>query len=239
MSKLSSLTNKLTGSDNGGKGLFNLSIPGCSLGGLIPVTKETEVHSLGDLLESVTDTIGNLNTIAHMAYCLGEVANEKSMLRILDNITNSILAVAYEMAMRIASVMGAQILGMFGTVAGTILNLVNAIFDFLTSVVKLYETLMAIWDNIRHRALGNWDDFMSQSDCEYMFASIAACIINKLFGDKLRKFEMEVTQKITETGQKWNSAIASELADTNNLANFVRHESFMVNKANDQLRLFA
>ena len=239
MSKLSSLTNNLVGGSNTGKGLFNLSIPGYSLGGLIPVTQETQAHSLGDLVESVTDTIGNLNTIAHMAYCLGEVANEKSMLRILDNITNNILAVAFEIAERIASVMGAQILGMFGTVAGTILNVVNSIFDFLTSIVRLYETLMAIWDNIRHRALGNWSNFMSQEDCEYMFSTIAACIINKLFGDKLRKFEMEVTQKITETGQKWNSAIASELADTNNLANFVRHESFMVNKANDQLRLFA
>lgn len=238
MSKLSSLTNKLT--DSGGSGgIFNLNIPETSLGGLIPITKGTEVHSLGELMESVSDTIGNLNQIAHMLYCLGEVANTGSLLRILDNITNNIIAVAFEMAERIASVLYGQLLGMFNTLAGTALNLVSAIFDFLTSIVKIYETLKAIWENARNRALGNWDDFMSQEECEYMFSTIAACILNKLFGEKLAKFEQKVTQKITETGQKVNTAMANELADVNNLSNFVRHESFMLDKANQQLQLFA
>ena len=238
MSKLSSLTNKLT--DAGGSGgLFHLNIPETSLGGLLPITKETDVRSLGELMESVSDTIGNLNQIAHMAYCIGQVANTDSLLRILDMITNNIAAVALEMAERLTSVIQGQIMGMFGTLVGTALNLVNSILDFLTNVLKIYNSLRSIWDNIRHRALGNWDDFMSQKDCEYMFATIASCMLNKLFGDKLAKFEQKVTQKITETGQKINTAMANELADVNNLGNYIRHESFMLDKANQQLQLFA
>lgn len=223
----------------GSGGLFNLNIPEVSLGKLIPITNGTEVTSLGELANAAVDTIGNLNQIAHMAYCIGEVANKDSLLAILDNITNNIAAVAFEMAERLASVIQGQILGMFGTLAGTALNLVTSILDFLTNVVKIYESLMSIWDNIKNRALGNWKNFMSTEDCEYMFASIASCMLNKLFGDKLAKFEQKVTSKITETGQKLNTALASELADVNNLSNYVRHESFMLDKANKQLSLFA
>lgn len=240
MSKLSSLTNSLTrASDDSSGGLFNLKVPGTSIGNLLPITKETEVTSLGDLTNSLTDTIGNLNQIAHMVYCLGQVANPDSMLRILDNITNSLMAVAFEMAERLASVIEGQILGMLGTVVGTALNLINSILDFLTQIVKLYENLLAIWDNIKNRAKGNWDDFMSQTECEYMFSYIASCLLNKLFGDKLAEFERKVTSKITEKGQSINKALANELADVNSLGNFVQHESFMMKKANEQLKLFA
>lgn len=240
MSKLSSLTNKLTRSSDGvSTGLFNLHIPESSLGNLLPITKESEVTSLGELTESLADTIGNLNQISHMVYCIGEVIKDPSMLLdILDDITNNLIAVAVDMAQRLASVVQGQILGVLGNVVGTAINLVTSVLDFLTSVVKVYESLLQIWDNLKNRSMGNWDDFMSKKECEHMFAYMASCMINKMFGDKLAKFEQNITSKITEAGQSLNSSIASELADVNSLSNYVRHESFMMNKANEQLQLF-
>ena len=241
MGGLSSLTNALTrASDGKSHGLFHLNIPSTSLGGLMPITKETEITSLGELAASVSDTLGNLNQIAHMAYCLGEmITNPEMLLHVLDNITNNLAAVAFDMAEKLASVVEGQILGAFGTVVGTALNLANSILDFLTSVLQVYESLLNIWDNIKNRARGNWNDFMSQEQCEFMLASIASCLLNKLYGDKLEKFERKVTSKITETGQSINKALSNELADVNSLGNYIRHESFMMNKANQQLQLFA
>lgn len=241
MSKLSSLTNKLTGATDGiSNGLFNLSIPSVSLGGVLPIVQETQVTSLGELTQSLTNTIGNLNQAAHMAYCLGQVImHPDMMLGILDNITNNLAAVALDVADRLASVVQGQILGMMGTVLGSALNLINSILDFLTSVLQIYNSLKNIWDNLKNRALGNWNDFMSQDECEYMFATIAGCMLNKMFGDKLAKFERKVTSQITEVGQDFNRALSNELNDVNVLGNFIRHESFMMNKANSQLKLFA
>ena len=231
---LKSITNSLLGHGSNGP-LYNL--------GIIPndsFLKEFEfLGNINDIANDALNAISGINQVAHMAYCIGEVANKDSLLKILDNITNNIAAVALEMAERLASVLQGQIMGMFGTLVGTALNLANSILDFLTSVVKIYQSLMDIWDNIRHRALGNWKNFMATEDCEYMFASIASCMLNKLFGDKLSKFEQKVTRKITETGQKINTALSNELADVNNLGNYIRHESFMLEKANAQLQLFA
>lgn len=241
MSKLSSLTNQLTRATDGlSTGLFNLHIPESSLGGILPITQATDITSLGELTMSLADTIGNLNQVAHMAYCIGEVIKHPDMLlNILDDITNNLIAVAADMAQRLASVVEGQIVGILGNVVGTAINLVTSVLDFLTSVVKIYETLLQIWDNLKARAAGNWDDFMSKKECEHMFAYMAACMLNKLYGDKLAEFEQNVTSRITEAGQSLNTSIAAELADVNSLSNFVRHESFLMNKANEQLQLFA
>ena len=241
MSKLSSLTNMLTGaSDESSKGLFHLHLPESSLGGILPVTKETDITSLGELTSALSDTIGNLNQIGHMAYCLGELIKDPSMmLGILDNISNSLLAVAFDMADRLASVIQGQILGIMGSVVGSAINLITSILDFLTAILRIYNSLVEIWENLKNRAMGNWDDFMSKEQCEQMFAQIASCMLNKLYGDKLAKFEEKVTSKITEAGQSIHSSITDGLADVNSLSNYVRHESFLMNKANEQLQLFS
>lgn len=239
MSKLSELTNKLTrATDSGSNGLFNFNVPECSIGGLIPVTKGTTVTSIGELADSMANTAGNLATIANMAYCIGElIKHPEMMLRILSNITNNITAVAVEVAGRIASVIGGQILGLFSTVAGTMLNIVNSILDFLTSVLQLFENLVNIFKNLKWKGLKSWKNLMTQEECEFMFATIANCILNKLYGEKLQKFEQKVTGKITKYGQKLNQALTEELADVNALGNYVRHETYMVDKANAQLSM--
>lgn len=236
---LGKLTNALTrAQDSESNGLFNFNVPGTSIGGVIPITKETQVTSIGELSNSLSDTMGNLATIAHMAYCIGEIIKDPTMLLgILSKITNNLTAVAFEMASRLASVISGQIMGLFSTVAGTALNLINSILDFLTALLQLFENLVNILKAIRDRGRQTWKNLMTQEDCEFMFANIACCLLNKLFGDKLAKFEQKVTNKITKFGQDLNTSLTNELADVNNLGNYIQHETFMMNKANAQLAL--
>ena len=70
---------------------------------------------------------------------------------------------------------------------------------------------------------------------KFMFAAMAGCMLNQLFGDKLRKFENKITNKITEIGSDINGQIAESLADTNVISNYVTHQSFLMNKATTQI----
>lgn len=240
MSSLSKLTNKLTRAKGSkSNGLFHFNVPGSSIGGVLPITHETEVTSIGELAESITDTMGNISTIAHIAYCIGQIIQHPQMLLgILSKIANNITAVAVEIASRLASIVGGQIMGMFATIAGTVMNLVNSILDFLTALIQLFESLIDLFKRLRNRGKYNWDHLMTQEECEFMFANIACCILNKLYGDKLAKFEQKVTKKITDFGQDINQSLTEELADVNVLGNYVRHETFMVNKATEQISMF-
>lgn len=236
-SSLSVLTNSLTGG-SAGKGLFNLSIPSVTLDNIVSIEKD-QVSSLSQLYSSVVESVQNLNQLAHTAYCIGMVITDPSMLlNVLNQIAGSVAAVAYDMAQRIATLIENQILGAFGQIAGTILHVVSSVLNFLQALLNIYNAIKKIIENLSKMSLDNLDDFMSKEQCEMMLAMMGACLLNKLFGDKLNEFENKVTKAITETGTKINDAISKELTDVNNMASYLDHEAFMMNKATEQLNLF-
>lgn len=236
-SPLSILTNQLTGGA-AGQGLFNLSIPSVTLDNIVSVEKD-QVSSLSQLYSSVVDSVQNLNQLAHTAYCIGMVITDPAMLlNVLNQIAGSVAAVAYDMAQRIASLIENQILAAFGQIAGTILHVVTSVLNFLQALLNIYNAIKRIIENLSKLSLDNLDDFMSKEQCEMMLAMMGACLLNKLFGDKLNEFESKVTKAINDTGNKINDAISKELTDVNNMATYVDHEAFLMNKATEQLNLF-
>jgi uncharacterized coiled-coil protein SlyX len=64
---------------------------------------------------------------------------------------------------------------------------------------------------------------------------MAACMLNKLLGSKLRKLEEKITNKITDTGEKLNSALADELADVNSMSAHIDRQTMMMKKAEAQI----
>lgn len=237
-SPLSLLTNQLTGGDYG-KGLFNISIPQITLDLVNPI-EGFKASSLSQLYGSVVESVQNLNQLAHTAYCIGMVITDPSMLlNVLNQIGGSIAAVAYDMAQRIASLVEKQISAAFSQIAGTILNVVGSVLNFLQSVINIYNAIKQIIENLSKLSLGNLDDFMSKEQCETMLAMMGACLLNKIFGDKLNKFEQKVSKAINDTGAKINDAISRELTDVNNVARYVDNEAFMMNKITEQLNLFS
>ena len=60
-------------------------------------------------------------------------------------------------------------------------------------------------------------------------------MLNKFLGNKLQSFEQKISGKITEAGDKLNSAIASELTDVNSLSSYLEREKFMMEKAAKQI----
>lgn len=237
-SPISLLTNQLTGGASG-QGLFNISIPTITLDNIMTVGK-ANVSSLSQLYGSVVESVQNLNQLAHTAYCIGMVITDPSMLlNVLNQIGGTIAAVAYDMAQRIASLVEKQIAAAFGQIAGTILNVVGAVLNFLQALINIYNAIKKIIENLSKMSLKNLDDFMTKEQCEMMLAMMGACLLNKLFGDKLNKFEQKVSKAINDTGAKVNDAISRELTDVNNVARYVDNEAFMMNKITEQLNLFS
>lgn len=220
------------------EGLFNINFPKVTLDNFLSIETPEET-SVSGLLSSVVESVQNLNQLAHMAYCVAYfISNPQAMLDVLGMIAANALAVAVDMAERITSVLEGQIIGAISQVGGTILNIVNSVLNFLDALVDIYTALKKGIENLSNIAIDSWNDFMTKEQCEMMLAFIGACLLNKLFGSKLDEFERKITNKITETGAKINDAIAEELTDVNNVANYINHESFLMNKATEHLNLF-
>lgn len=230
---LSDISSALTGG-KGGINVFHLNVNSSVLG-----FEGESINAVSEGAKAITDIIGRANQLVHTAYCIGEAITHPAMLKnILDRIGGNLAATALDIATRICDCIGGQIQGMFSTVAGTVLNVVNSVLSFLNSILGLVEQLEEIWKRLMNLGKQSFYKFMAQEDCEFMLAQMSMCMLNKLFGDKLTKMEQKVTKAVSEQGQKMNSALADSLADTNSLANYVKHESFMVDKATQQLNFF-
>lgn len=226
----SALTNAITGQ---GKGFFDIKIPNFSI---IKGVETDNVKSLGQLVTSVTDSAQNLIQVGKMAYCAGlMLANPGMLLGVLDNVANNLLAAATDIADRLAAQVKGQITQALSQISGSISGLVNNALGFLGSILDVVEAVENMFDDAIKIGELDFDAFMSEEDCQYMFATMAACMLNKFLGNKLQSFEQKISGKITEAGDKLNSAIASELTDVNSLSSYLEREKFMMEKAAKQI----
>ena len=194
------------------------------------------VGTASQFATDVAGALGDVTQLAKMAYCVGQAfINPDMVLGVLDNIAGNILGVATDMADRILGAMQGQINQAIGQITGTAINAINAAFGFLNAVVDFAEATVNLLNTVSKLGKGNLDFKVSQEECEFMFAAMAGCMLNQLFGDKLRKFENKITNKITEIGSDINGQIAESLADTNVISNYVTHQSFLMNKATTQI----
>lgn len=229
-SPLSALSNIISGQ---GKGFFDLKIPGFSISGGF---ESDSVQSLGQLVSSVTESAQNLIQVGKMAYCAGKMlTNPSMMLGVLDVLGNNLLAAATEMASRLANLAMGQISQALGQITGSVTGLINNALGFLGALLDVVEAIKNLFDNSFNIGSLDFDNFMSDEECQFMFATMAACMLNKFLGSKLQDFEQKIAGKITEKGQALNSAIAEGLADVNSLSSYMERERFMMEKATKQI----
>lgn len=217
----------------GNKGLFNIKIPTFSLS---QGFDSQGVKSIGGVVNSVVDSAQNLLQGARLAYCLGTmITNPAMFLGMLDTLANSAVAAAADMASRIASLVKGQITQALSQITGTITGLINNVLGFLNSILNLYDSILNLIESLKNIGNWDWEDFMAEEDCEYIFAMMAACMLNKFLGSKLQELEQKISNKIIETGSQLNSAIAENLADVNTVSSYIERETFMMNKATKQI----
>lgn len=226
----SSLFRSITGS---GSGIFDVKLPGFSITGGF---QSSEVGSLGELVSNVVSSAENLIQAGKLAYCIGKmIMNPGMALGMLDVLGNNILAAATQIAGRLAYLIKGQITTAVGQIIGSATGIVGAIFGFLGSLADFTKAIKDFIESIFNLGFGDWDEFMSDEDCEYIFATIAACMLNKLLGNKLQELEQKLSSEITEAGDKMNSMIADSLSDVNSVSSYLERERFMMEKATKQI----
>lgn len=226
----SSLTKAISG---GGKGVFDVKLPSFSISKGIQVSS---VSSLGDLAASVTSSAQNLIQGGKMIYCIGKmIASPGMFLNALNILGNNVLAAATAIASRLANQVRGQLNLALSQITGSITNLITNALGFLGSIIDLADSIKNFVKNLLNLGVGDFDEFVSDEECEYMFATMAACMLNKFLGDKLQKFEKEISGKISEAGDELNSAISDNLADVNSLSSYIEREKFMMEKATKQI----
>ena len=226
----SSLLRTITGN---GLGFLDVKFPGFSITGGF---ETSSVQSLGEMATSVVSSAQNLIQAGKLAYCVGKmIANPTMALGVLETLGNNILAAAAQIAGRLASLIKGQITAAMGQIIGSVTNLVGSLFGFLGSIADFVKAIKDFIEAISNLGLGDWDDFMAEEDCEYIFATIAACMLNKLLGNKLQELENKLSSEIIEAGDKMNSAIADQLSDVNSVSSYLERERFMMEKATKQI----
>lgn len=195
------------------------------------------VESLVEKAKNVVAGSEKLSLIANMSYCVGRaITNPSMLLNSLSMIGNNIFAATLQMAERIVSVAYGQITQALGQFTSLINNLLDSALNFINSMVKVLDAVRNLFDRVNIVSAKKYEEYMSDEDCEYMFASMAACMLNKLLGSKLRKLEEKITNKIVDTGEKLNSALADELADVNSMSAHIDRQTMMMKKAEAQVR---
>ena len=194
-------------------------------------------ESLVQKAKTVIASSEKLSRIANMTYCVGRaISNPSILLNSLSMVGNNILAATLQMAERIVSVAYGQIAQALGQFTSLISNLLDSALSFINSMVKVLDAFLSLFNRVDRKQSIDFQANMSDEDCEWMFASMAACMLNKLLGSKLRKLEEKITNKIVDTGEKLNSALADELADVNSMSAHIDRQTMMMKKAEAQVR---
>ena len=148
---------------------------------------------------------------------------------------SSAMGVAMQMASRIVDAISSQINRFTSGIGSRISGLLRNSFKLLVGLLNLGYQIWDFIDNITKTTF----DFLSWlgdvKDCEYMFAMIGRCLLNKTLGSKVTSIQNNIITKINKYGDQINSKLEKEMEDIDTVNNFLSKEVMLINKANKQL----
>ena len=182
---MSNALQKMASLINGNSGYLDIKIP------VLNFQKgysEVGVSSLGGAANSLINSAQNVIQATKMGWCMfggftssGFIGAWAGMLNI---VANSALAVAASIAGRLANLAKGQITQALSQVLGTTINTINTFFGFANSILGLMQSIKDLYESFKKLGDANYNNFLKTEDCEYIFAAIAACMLNQLLRKK-------------------------------------------------------
>lgn len=223
-----------------GNGFLSVKIPGFSI---LNGIETSTAGSVGEIASSIVSSAKNLIQAGKLAYCAGKMLTNPSMMKgVLDVLGGNILGAATQIGSRLTSLIRGQINMAIGQVVGSIngvidsaLGWLGSVFSFFGSIINLVKAVKSFLSDIFNAGKSDYDFFMSEEDCEYIFATIAACMLNKFLGNKIQTLETKLSSEIIESGDKLNSLLSDQLSDVNSVSSYLERERFMMEKATKQI----
>lgn len=217
----------------GATGLLDVNIP--SFDFVNGYVSKNKVSSIGEAVGSVVDSVQNLMQLTQITWCI--LANPGAFFGGGVNLLlGGVLGIAGDIANRLAGLIRGQITQALGQITGAVSNLVGSIFSFLNGIVGILDAITDLIKKIEDINASQFEFFIDEEECSYVFAAIAACLLNKLLGPKLTVLENKISKKIIEVGSDLNESIADVVNEPNVVSSYIQREAFFMNKAERQIR---
>ena len=234
MKKITSFTNRIVNLTNGSQTGTNL--PTNAVTRALGISEELGFGSLEEIKESISEISGTVNKGYTMVRCAVDLFTTGAGLDFLyklasgiDNAIQSVIDEIFDAVATQVSLAAQQVIGAVTNLIDSLLNLVNSILLIAESLKELYDS----WTNWEIE-IKEWQ--YNKEQCADMYASIAACLLNKLLGPYLDKFTEKVTGKINEIGNDFNNKLYDELQDVNTFSSYANQEAFLLKKASIQMK---
>jgi hypothetical protein len=190
-----------------------INLPGMNMeitGSLLALCPECD-REMKKAAAKVNEISAKINTVVNQAYCMGMLLTDPSaLLKAVNMMGTMVTAMAKNLAKRMTDLIAKQIQTAITTISGSINGAVEnvktylkALSDFLNQVQNTYKALKNFKLNLKVSAKADKDDFASLEDCEFAFAMLAACLVNRLVGKKLKKLEEDVSNKIKKERSRY------------------------------------
>ena len=200
------------------------------------ISEELGFGSLEEIKESISEISGAVNKGYTMVNCAIDLFTTGAGLDFLyklasgiDNAIQSVIDEIFDAVATQVSLAAQQVIGAVTNLIDSLLNLVNSILLIAESLKELYDS-WTDWNN----DMIKWQ--YDKEACADLYASIAACLLNKLLGPYLDKFTEKVTGKINEIGNDFNEKLYDELQDVNTFSSYANQEAFLLKKASIQMK---
>lgn len=235
MSVLSTLK-RVVSKTNGTINNFHVGVPSFSFNKGFKIDTE-EVTSLSDLVTSIENSVGTINSTANVALCALSVATDPTMsLKVLGQVMGSLEGVLADVLDTIIDAVEGQIEQAISNTVGAVFSLIEAVLTLIEQITNIFNTIYELVQSLSKLAELEWKRSLSDDECVSMMASIAACYLNKWLGPLITEFESDALSTIRSEGNRINSKIKDEFGDVDEIRYYLNQESRLLNKANTQLK---
>lgn len=234
MKKITSFTNRIVNMTNGSQTGTNL--PTNAVTRALGISEELGFGSISEIKESISEITGAVSKGYVMVRCAIDLFTTGAGLEFLQKLASGVDAAIQSVIDEIFDAVSTQVSLAAQQVVGAITSLIDAILNLVNSVLLIAESLKELWESWSDWNK-DWIDWRYNKDaCADMYASIAACLLNKLLGPYLDKFTEKVTGKINEIGNNFNEKLYDELQDVNTFSSYANQEAFLLKKASIQMK---
>lgn len=194
------------------------------------------VYTSDQLVDSLTESADNILNAAKLVKCLYILFTDSNVAtNAIGMIMASAMGVATQVASRIMSAFSNQINRLTMGVGRRVSSLLSNSFKLLVGILSIGYQIWDFIENIR-KLSSDFSAWLGDvKDCEYMFAMIARCLLNKTLGNKITTMQNNIVKKINTYGDKINQKLEEEMQDVDTINDFLSKEVLLLNKAHKQL----
>lgn len=212
---------------------LSVRVPG-GLSSLFGGEDDEDTSTLGDLLNELNTTAGDIMTGANLVRCAILMATEDGIKGYGDFLAQMAMGAMGAITAVADAIMDAiyiQISNAVNQIVNLFTSFIDAIFNVWAAMCQIWDALENWWDKKGEWVKFNFEWALAQENCADMYAAIGACLLNKFLGPYLDEFKEKAVNAINNYGNDLNNMIYEEISDARTFIAYANQEAFLLKKA--------